>query len=98
MKNRETKERFTPLEFHNRYASVILGRDAWGPTLRVSVKKPGRYEISVTSEGYSTPVLREEMEFKGLDREQVIRLLFHWQMQRGPYRQAAFLLRLTGIQ
>ena len=74
MKNRETKERFTPPEFHNRYASVILGRDAWGPTLRVSVKKPGRYEISVTSEGYSTPVLREEMEFKGLDREQVIRL------------------------
>jgi hypothetical protein len=74
MKNRETKERFTPLEFHNRYASVIIGRDAWGPTLRVSVKKPGRYEISVTSEGYSIPVLREEMEFQGLDRERVIRL------------------------
>ena len=74
MKSRSTEERFTPLEFHNRYASVLLDRDAWGPTLKVTVKKPGCYEISVTSQGYRIPIVHEQMEFVGLDRKRVIRL------------------------
>ncbi|MCE2753220.1 MAG: hypothetical protein LW720_15170 [Pirellula sp.] len=74
MKKRMAEDRFRPLEFHGRYGSVILDRDAWGLTLTVRTKRPGFYEICVTSQGYSIPVVREEMEFVGSDQERVIRL------------------------
>jgi hypothetical protein len=62
------------MNFYNRYGSVTLARDDWGPTLTVRVKRPGRYVFCVTSEGYSIPIVRKELEFQQSDHWQVIRL------------------------
>lgn len=74
MKHDSSQRQFEPLEFHNRYGSVFVDRDAWGPILTVHVKRPGCYEIRVTSEGYCIPIIREQLTFQTVGKGRVIRL------------------------
>jgi hypothetical protein len=65
---------FEPIEFHGRHTHVVLFRDAWGPCLRISLKKRGIYKLLVKRFGSHDPLLKKRIQVNNPGKDILLRL------------------------